>query len=222
MWIGGSWWVTDPIVKIRLPTTALRVFTLYGQSFEFPANTKREVVRSVLTDFALMHDPDRLPLWFEAYRRGILPPREKALYEDALRRGLIVEIIRDQDQVAEGAAVGKWGPEVSPPKSGPWLEYQHEKPSEREPDRSGTPLTPKYTIVLPSASTRSLKLSDVLDPKPVERQVTDAIGDYHPYFWPVVILHAFGPIVLPPVGLFALALIAMWVVHGFRPYPRRS
>jgi len=59
-----------------------------------------------------------------------------------------------------------------------------------------------------------LKLSEV--EKPVDQHVAEAIGNYHPYFWPRLIVRYWGPIVLPPVGLMLAAMVAVWFIHGFR------
>jgi len=64
---------------------------------------------------------------------------------------------------------------------------------------------------------RPLKLSEVV--KPADQQVAEAIGDYHPYFWPRLIVQCWGPIVLPPIGLMLAAMVAAWVIRGFKRDP---
>src|SRR5262249_47192118 len=40
--------------------------------------------------------------------------------------------------------------------------------------------------------------------KPIEQRISEATGAYQPYSWPHLILRAWGPIVLPPIGLILL------------------
>jgi hypothetical protein len=189
LWIAGSWLVTKPLLQMQETIGSYHIFTVYAQDIAFPSDTPRSVVDHNLTDFAQALRKKALSI---AARNGI---EVHGPWDDAARaegrRAIKLPLDNDNQGFVHIAPPGLLVVDPPAPASNDHF-FVRDKPASWRPPPE-----------------------DFAAENEPEPEVAAALKDYQPYSRPAVIFAAWGPIVLPPIGLMAAALVGMWVMRGF-------
>jgi hypothetical protein len=166
------------------------IFTVYNQDIAFPSDTPRSVVDHNLTDFA------------QALRK-------KAL-SIAARNGIEVHGPWDDAARAEGKKTI-----IKLPRTTITRDFVRIAPPGLLVVDPPAPASNDHFFVRDKPASWRPPPEDFAAGNDPEPEVAAALKDYQPYSRRAVIFAAWGPIVLPPIGLMAAALVGMWVMRGF-------
>ncbi len=197
LWIAGSWLVTKPLLQMQTTFGSYHIFTVYNQDIAFPVDTPRSVVDHNLTDFA------------QALRKKTLGHTSGGLtfhkIPDDETQGFVP--IAPPDETQGFVPIAPPGMLMFDQAPGPAL-------------AAALKASNNHFFVRDKPASWRPPPEDVAAANEPEPEVAAALKDYEPYSRPAVIFAAWGPIVLPPIGLMAAALVGMWVMRGFIGEPR--